>query len=286
MAKSLAERITSAKSTDRVTITDLESLIADATAERDRLVGSADHHDAESINYALSDDDREEASRLASHYQRTARGLTNEINGLKEKLEEKRNSDKQKAEEERIAAIVAKRDDLAARLKDRLPAIFGELVGLLEEVETNDVEIQPLRLESAEAVARGVSGTFYRDCSPISRFLKMKIPAWDGRGLQWPIDRFAAAMAKRGQEEHRRLLAQKEAQRAEEARWQRYVIDPPVSPNDRITITTHRGPEVVRNRIERKMTAEAVAEARKAGLTVVALKPTETVGLPTDMAIA
>lgn len=285
MAKSLAERITSAKSTDRVTITDLEALIADATAERDRLVGSAEHHDEESINYALSDDDREEASRLASHYQRTARGLSKEIEALTEKLTDKRNSEKQKAEEARIAAIVAKRDDLAARLKERLPVLFDELVGLLEEIEVNDEEIKPLRLESAEAVARGIPGNFYSQTGPIARFLKMKIPEWSSTRLRWPIDRFAEAMARREREQHKQLVARKEAQRAEEARWQRYIIDPPVSPNDRITITTHRGAEVVRNRIERKMTPEAVEEARKAGLTVVALKPNETVGQPTGMAV-
>lgn len=284
MAKSLAERITSAKSTDRVTITDLEALIADATAERDRLAGTAAHHEEESINYALSDDDREEASRLASHYERTARGLTKEIEGLTEKLEEKRSSEKQKAEEARIAAIVAKRDDLAARLKERLPVLLDELVGLLEEIEVNDEEIKPLRLESAEAVARGIQGNFYTQTGPIARYLKMKIPEWSSTRLRWPIDRFAEAMARREREEHRQLLARKEAQRAEEARWQRYIIDPPVSPNDRITITTHRGAEVVRNRIERKMTPEAVEEARKAGLTVVALKPNETVGLPQSVA--
>lgn len=282
MAKSLAERITSAKSTDRVTITDLEALIADATAERDRLVGSAEHHDEESINYALSDDDREEASRLASHYQRTARGLSKEIEALTEKLTDKRNSEKQQAEEARIAAIVAKRDELAARLKDRLPPLLDELIGLLEEIETNDKEIAPLRLESAEAVARGVSGNFYKDCAPIPRFLKLKIPEWGSNRLRWPIDRHAQAMVAREREQRAQMLARRAAEEAEAARWKRYVIDPPEG-NDRPTITTHRGREMVRNRMERQLTAEGVEEARKAGCAVVELKPHERLSLMPDM---
>lgn len=283
MAKTLAERITSAKSTDRVRIDDLETLIADATAERDRLVGSADHHDAESIDFALSDDDREEASRLASHFQRTARGLSNEITALKEKLEEKRNSEKRKTEEARVAAIVAKRDALAAKLKDRMPALLDEMVELLNEIELNDEEIAPLRLESAEAVARGVPGNFYESYSPIGRFVKMKIPAWGGGKQRWPIDRHAEAMAKRQIEEHQRLVERKKAEQAEAARWSWYVITP-AQGNELATITTQRGPEVVRNQMQRQMTAEGVDGARKAGCGVVALKPGESVGLPTAAA--
>lgn len=284
MAKTLNERLTSARSTDRVTITDLEALIVEATAERDRQAGAADHHAAEAINLALSDDDREEADRLAQHCRRTAKAYTTAIDELQAKLEAKRNSDKQKAEEARIAAITGRRDDLAARLKDRLPALLDELVGLLEEIETNDAEIAPLRLESAEAVARGVPGNFYNGVSPVGRFVKMKIPAWDGRDIQWPIDRIAQAIAKREQAEHRHLLARKEAEAAEEARWSRYIITPPDG-NNHPTIKTHRGPEQVRNRIERRMTVELVEAARKAGCDVVELKPSERFGLPNAIEI-
>lgn len=284
MAKSLAERITSAKSTDRVTITDLEALIADATAERDRLVGSAEHHDEESINYALSDDDREEASRLASHYQRTARGLSKEIEALTEKLTDKRNSEKQKAEEARIAAIVAKRDELAARLKERLPALFDELVGLLEEIEVNDEEIKPLRLESAEAIARGVNATFYTDCSPIPRFLTMKIPEWGSNRLRWPIDRHALRMNAMYVRQREQMIARQEAERIEAARWKRYAVAPPEG-RDRPTIKTQRGNEMVRRPMEAMLTEEGAIEARKAGCQVVELRPNERIGQISGMAV-
>lgn len=285
MAKTLAERITSAKSTDRVTITDLETLIADATAERDRLAGSAEHHDEESTNYALSDDDREEASRLAGHYQRTARGLTKEIDALTEKLEEKRSSEKRKAEEARIAAIIGRRDDLAARLKDRLPKMIDEMIALFTEIEDSDAEMiaAGIREPSAEAVARGVQGNFYQNYGPVPRFTKMKIPGWQGGKNVWPIDRNALAMAAMDRENHRRLLERKKAEREEAARWSHYVIDPPQG-NDEVVITTDRGRERVRNRMQRKMTAEGVEEARKAGLHVVALKPGERLGQPIGMA--
>lgn len=281
MAKSLAERIASAKSTDRVTITDLETLIADATAERDRLNGSAEHHDAESIDFALSDEDREEASRLASHYQRTARGLGNEIDALAEKLEAKRNSDARKAEEAVRAAIISRRDEAAARFAERGPRLIDELIDLLAAIDASDEEMAAARIHqpSAEAIARGIEGNFYQGPSPLARFTKMKIPGWASPQNTWPIDRHAAAMLKQDQDNHRRAVARIEAERAEAARWSRFIIMPPES-DDLVTVTTHRGREIVRHPMERGMTAEGVEEARKEGCTVTPLLPNERLGSP------
>ncbi len=284
MTQTLAERITGAKGNARMRDADLESLIADAKAERERLVGSAASHDEESTDFALSDDDREEASRLAGSFQRAATGLAKEIAALESQLEEKQNSDKRKAEEATRAAIVARRDALAARLKERMPALLDELIGLLDEIELNDLEIEPLRLESAEAIARGVPGNFYDGPSPIGRYVKMKIPAWGGGRLRWPIDRVAEAMARRQVEEQRRLVERKAAEAAEEARWSRYIITPPDGDNVP-TIKTHRGTEQVRSTIERRLTAELVDAARKAGCTVTELKPSERFGLPNAVEI-
>jgi len=283
MAKSLAERITSAKSTDRVTITDLETLIADATAERERLVGSAAHHDGQSIDFALSDEDREEASRLASHFQRTARGLGNEITALNEKLEAKRNSEARKAEEAIRAAIIARRDEAAARFAERGPALVDELIGLLSDIEASDEEMAAARIHqaSAEAIARGIDPSFYQGPSPLARFTKLKIPAWDGPQNAWPIDRHAAAMLKLDQENHRRAVARAAEERNENARWSRYAVQQPEGLDDNPTIETRRGPvKINRPMIEAEMTAEAVADAMAKGCLVRPLNGNERIGLP------
>lgn len=276
MAKPLNERIESARSTDRVTITDLEALIAEATAERDRQKGAADHHAAEAVNLALSDDDREEADRLAQHCARTAKAYTTAIGELQEKLEAKRNSEHRRAAEAEAAARVARRDDLAARLADRVPKLFSELISLFTELE---------ELPGAEAIARGVPGNFYVNNLPVTQLINMKIPNFTGHGLAWPIDRRAAELARLQEREQQRVIAQKQAMAAEAARWSRFMVQAPRG-GEAFNIATKRGPQMMyRNAVEAVMTAEGVADAKRNGCTVTPLKPNESVGLPSDMVI-
>lgn len=283
MAKTLNERLTSARSTDRINLTDLEALIADATAERDRQTGAAEHHAAEAVNLALSDDDREEADRLAQHCRRTAKAYTTAIDELQAKLEAKRNSDHRRAQEEAKAALIASRDDLASRLADRVPAILAELTGLLAEIEEMDERGGPT-LESAEAIARGVPANFYVGPVPVTRLLNMKIPNFGGHGLAWPIDKQAAAFGRMYEAERQQRLAYQEKKIAEAARWSRYMVEAPRGGNP-FNITTKRGPQqMYRNTVEAMMTAEGVKDAEEKGCKVTPLKDSESVGLPTAAA--
>lgn len=285
MAKPLNERIESARATDRVTITDLEALIAEATAERDRQAGAADHHAAEAINLSLSDDDREEADRLAQHCRRTAKAYTTAIDELQAKLEAKRNAESRKAAEEAKAALIASRDELAARLAERIPAIFDELTGLLAEIEQMDAR-GGTTLESAEAIARGVPGNFYIGPSPVTRLVNMKIPEFGGRGLAWPPDKLAAGFVRMEEASRRQWAAYQESKATEHGRWKRYMVVGPTN-GSRTMIETRRGytPMGKGDVREAIMTVEGVKDAQANGCTVTPLKDNEVVGLPSDRVI-
>ena len=68
MAKSFQERIASARSTDRVTIETLDKLLVDIGEERERLPLAHARASAESIDFALSESDRDEAAANAERY--------------------------------------------------------------------------------------------------------------------------------------------------------------------------------------------------------------------------
>lgn len=285
MAKSLAERLAAAKSNDRIRIADLETLIEEATAERDRLVAASERHDEDSINYALSDDDREEASRLASHYQRTARGLSNEIDALAERLEEARDTDRQRARETERLAAIGERDALAARLKSEWPALEYAIIELLQAISANDARLHSSAPgeDSAEAVARGLPGNFFRHGVNLRRLKEIKLPsfaeanhlAWPKPGnFNWDIANNTAA--------RQAMQAERDA---ENARWSRYMVQAPTDGRQTI-IESRAGMIPMRlNVVEAVMTADGVKDAEASGCTVTPLKPNETVGQPADMVI-
>lgn len=291
MAKSLAERITSAKSTDRVTITDLETLIADATAERDRLLALSAKHDAESIDFALSDEDREEAAQLANHYQRTARGLANEIDALKKQLEEKRESDSRKAAEAEKQAAIDERDALAVEFMEFYRPFLQQAAALNSRIDANATRLASLRLHelNAEAKARGLDVNGYKGPSMAELVMKMKMPDLDGPGRIWPAPA-ANPMALANESSARQMARMRDDQARENARWARYMVEPPKD-GTRTFIETRRGMMPIgvsgyRNApVEAVMTAEGVKDAEANGCTVSPLAHNESVGLPPDVAV-
>lgn len=186
MAKTLAERLIAAKS-PRARINDNEALLADLKAERDRLTVARDQAAGESIDFALSDADRDEAATKAGRYERTAKGIETEIAGLAALIEERRDEEAAaKAEAERAAAL-AERDQLAEQFREAVPRLTGELIALFAAVKANRSRMQAnrLNLPCAEAVARGVP-QFLEIAGQASRFLDMRIPAFEGAGRAWP----------------------------------------------------------------------------------------------------
>lgn len=283
MAKPLNERIASARATDRVTITDLDALITEASSERDRLASIVAQETTESIRFELTEDDREIAAAKAERAKRSHAAICAAIDELTEKLAAKRQNENRKAVEAERDALKAERDALAERLRNEWPEIEAKIVELLTEIKLNDERLSTtfggLIEPSAEAVARKVPGNFWNGASQVRRLTEIRLPSFNGTDLAWPprqginLDR-----------SHQAYLKQREAMLAERARWKRYVVEPGVD-GERVIIETQAGQrEIYRNPVIAKLTEELVLAARKAGLRVEPASENLTLGGPVSAA--
>lgn len=269
MGKPLAERLNSARSTDRVTITDLESLIAEATTERDRLSAASVQAQAESVDFGLTDEDRDEAARKADRLGRTATGLAAVIDELADKLEAKRNSESQKAKAAEQAAALAHRNALAERVRERWPKLEAEMVELLSELKA---------CPEAEMIARSMSPQELNGHLGARRLLDTKLPSFSNiREFAWPRPT-PNPMALVGEATRRERLAYERRRDAEAARWSRYMVIPPTENRQGVRIATKRGEGLISRPGEHWMTAEQMADAKAMGCRVEPLKRNESVG--------
>lgn len=282
MAKPLSERIASARSTDRITIKDLENLISDAELERDRLGSVVQQETAESIRFELTEEDRDEAATRADRAKRSHAAISAAIEELAAKLEAKRDSDNQRAQEAKRAAIRADRDALAERLRNEWPEIEAKIVELLSAVKSNDTQLAAvfggLTESSSEAVARGLPGNFYNGVSHARRLTELKLPCFSGSDLAWPQPEAPKPDLSR---EH--YLQQRKTMLEERARWKRYVVRP--GSNVRASVQTQYGPrEVFSQPIVAMMSEKMVVEARKAGCAVEPITEATAIGGPVGVA--
>lgn len=189
MAKSFQERIASARSTDRVTIETLDKLLVDIGEERERLTLAHARASAESIDFALSESDRDEAAANAERYSRTLVALGNAADELGEKLIAKRESEGRKAAAAEKQAALAERDEIAAEFAEFMPKAVETMIALFSRIEGNEKRMGEagLREACAEAVARGVP-RFLNNSGERERYLKLKLPAWNRKGRAWPPD--------------------------------------------------------------------------------------------------
>ncbi len=188
MVKSLNERLIAAKK-PRARLTDNESLLADLKQEFERTSTARDTAAGESIDFALSEDDRETSACNAARCERTAKALCAEIAELESIIEEHRNSEaRQKVEAERSAAI-SERDILAKRFAVRVPDLVKEFISLMIEVKANEQRLiaSGAKALNAEFEARGIPGSGYMGPTPVPTFASMKIPQFSGSGRVWPV---------------------------------------------------------------------------------------------------
>lgn len=230
MAKPLAERIASARSTDRVTVTNLREIIAEAEAEMERLTALAVQATSDSLNFAISEDDREASADKAARALRSAKALAPEVEDLKAKLDAKLQADSRRAADAQRAEIIARRDALADRLRMVWPEIERSAVDLLAEIEASDAEMRAAGIHeaSAEAIARGCDGNFRQGVSAVRRLVEIKLPSFaDGSRLSWPVERsdFAPRIAV-DQAEIRRtqMAASAAAEERERLAWAPYTV--------------------------------------------------------------
>ncbi|MFT7359265.1 hypothetical protein [Parasphingorhabdus sp.] len=189
MAKPLDARIATAIDSDRVTATDLAAIIDEIGIERDRTLKQHEAASADSVNFALNESDRDDAALQADRASRTIRAFENALEHLRPKLAAKQEGDSAKARKKALDDAFAARDALAEKLSTEWPKLVEQMTGLLSELVINDRLMASVGRPSdrAEAKARGVPGNFYFPSGiPIAQLSKIKIPAWDGKGLAWP----------------------------------------------------------------------------------------------------
>ncbi len=283
MAKPLNERIASARSTDRVNITDLEALIAEVAAERDRFAGIVNQATADSIRFELSEEDRDEAAKTADRAKRNSLAMSAALDELSAKLTAKRASDEHQAQVEARASAIAERDALAERLRAEWPIMEATMVELLFAIKANEQRMQDLRIfePNAEAVARNVPGNFSVGSINIRRLTDAKLPSFfEHNDFAWPKpQRFNPNLH---MEQHQRNL---QAMRDEDARWQRYLVTPPQGNRDAIPLRMRNGPDSVRDiPVIGRMTEEGVSAAQERGCEVKPVAANVSIGLPSGAA--
>lgn len=263
MAKTFAERLAAAKTT-LARLTDNEKLLTDLRAELTRLTEARDRSAVESVDYALSDADRDDAASKADRYQRTIQGLEAEIAGLIAIIDKQQDSASRRKRQEAVDAAFAERDELEAEWMG-VPAIIEGLIALFQATADNAKRFADLGMNerNAEAEARGI--TFLGRGGEPEQFMKMKIPEWEGHGRAWPIERRVDPDIGRTH-----YLAQKKQMLEKEARWQRYTVRAPEK--DEVSISTRIGARSLRAQSKAVfvMDANQVEKARKSGCQVEA----------------
>ncbi len=211
MARNLVERLAAAMS-PRARIADNEGLLTDLKAERARLEIARDQAAAESVDFTLSEDDREEAAAKAGRLDRTIKGLEVEIAKIAALIEERRSDDARKAAEAEKRAAITERDEIAARFADRIPALTAEMIEIFKAVQANAERMRTAGAHEANAEfkARGVSGNGMLGVTPVMEFTKMKIPEFAGAARAWPADTFNAMMGAEADRKHVQIMQGRE----------------------------------------------------------------------------
>jgi hypothetical protein len=279
MAKPLHERIISARTTDRVTITDLEALLLEVAAERQRFTGIFDQATDDSIRFELSEEDRDEAAKIADRAKRNLLAMSAAFDDLSAKLTAKRSSDEQQAKRAERDAIIAERDALAVLIRNEWPDLEARMVGLLHAVKENDAKMAAARIfeASAESLARGLPGNFYSSSGAVRRLTDAKLPSFaDAHHLAWPSPKRLNLDAARDE-----MVRAKQRMYAEDAEWGRYIVTPPLNNRGAIPLMMRNGPGVVSDTpVIGRMTEQGVKDARNNGCTVSPATPSASIGLP------
>lgn len=252
MARPLNERLSKALTNTAVRSTELEVLIEEARAERERLTGAMTQANADAINLGLSDEDRDAAAATADRARRDVLALGKAVEGLESKLAARVATEEKQATAARRAALLEERDQIAARLRAEWPAIERAIVGLLSAVTDNAARMRADGIfePDAEAVARGLPGNFSSGPIQFRQLTKLALPSFvETRELAWPVPvRQAKHFTVLAEETRRKQIeAQQRRDAAEAAAWAPYTVTP--GKIDRITevegMASRNGPPVL-----------------------------------------
>lgn len=248
MAKPLNERLTTALLNPRVRSADLESLIAEVTLERDNRTGALAQATEDSVNFGLSDDDRDAAAQRSERARREVLALGSVLEKLQDKLTSRIATEQKQASEERRTELLAERDRIAEQLKDEWPALEASIVALLSAVMSNEAQMRAAGIHeaNAEAVARGVPGNFSRGPVMIRQLTKLALPSFaDVAALAWPAPVKSGPHWTEMARQNRRSQAEAEQRRvaAEQAAWAEYSVS--AGTIDRITEISCQGGKIM-----------------------------------------
>ena len=196
MKKTLQERVSAAKSS-RARVADNEELLVDLRSEVDRLAGERDAAASLSIDFAVGDDERDQAAAKSARLERTIRALEIEIGEVSEATEARKSTEARTAADIEKAAALAERDAIAARFAERVPAITAELIELFSAVQANTARMHRAGVHeaNAELQARNIPAHGHIQMTPALEFTRMNIPSFGGLGLAWPISIERAVLA-------------------------------------------------------------------------------------------
>lgn len=195
MARNLVERLKAAMS-PRARVADTATLLADLKAEQARLEIARDQAASDSVDFTLSEDDREDAAAKAGRLDRTIKGLDSEIAKVTALLEERRSDEARRAKEAEKRAALTERDEIANQFAQRIPKLTAEMIDLFKQVKANAERMKAAGVYEADAelAARGIPASGHVQSTPVARFLEMKIPEWGSHGRTWPVPERNTAM--------------------------------------------------------------------------------------------
>lgn len=179
MSDTFERRAQAALANPKFRLADFPPLIAEAEELMARQQALADQAGRETLDFALSEADREEAAGKADRARRSAAALAAGIDALRAKLAERQASDKAQQRAAEREAAAAERDALAAEFRDVVPKAAGALVELFTRIHANTARLRAIGVlgeADAECIARGINPA---GIVPVPRFLEMKIPAWE-----------------------------------------------------------------------------------------------------------
>lgn len=257
-------------------IDEVEAALQACQAEHDNL-------DALSKSATATEDEADEAADKVFKLSRKLVRLAAKRDQLQTRHDALMTSERRQRAVAEHEAVMTQRDQLVEDLKRDMPRLLAEMVDLLRRIEESDAECEGINrsagssyglphLASAEALARGCSGTYYHGGAPVKRLTKIQLPNFDAskpRSDLWPPDRRGPILQKIAEDERRERLAVKARRAAEDARWKACIVTPPADCRNSIAISTYRGEErILREPKQVKMTDEAIADAEAKGCAV------------------
>ena len=206
--------------------------------------------------------------------------LSRAIDKLRELIKAKERRALEDGRRRAYDAAKRRRDQLAADLAERGPALLAELVELIKRIAASDAELELANqgrkggewLASAEAVARDCNPHFWNRNSKLPRLLDMRIPAFDATGETiWPDEAGDRARLAERQRLSIRTARRQVRQHAEQeaARWGWFDLAPPRGQDVMITVNgRHRETGLYRERRTVELDAAEADRLRGLGVAV------------------